>query len=182
MALMLLIWGVGSWLYHRSPFYGLHDDMAILHALSSQDPTFERAYKLLCDHPELEVAVPLFGFAYPCDSSGERVYRLQDCEPGTHWRLEFYALAGEGLQAGELVVDGERRFPIAQLEAIGKKFYHLVAKLPPEAFPRESGERRVSIAVGDAPAQRFRESVYVAHDIVGVVIEPEPESPAENER
>ena len=179
--LMLLIWGVGSRLYHRSPFYELRHDMAILHVLSSQDPTFERAYKLLRAHPELEEAVLLGGYAYLCDASGERVTQLQPFEKGTHWHLEFFVLAGEGLQATELVVDAERRIPITQLEALGKKVYHLEAELPVAALPRESGERCVSIAVGAAPAQRFRETVHVSYGAVAV-IEPELEKSAENER
>ena len=181
LALMLLVWGVGSWLYHRSTFYGLRYDMAILHVLSSQDPTFERAYKLLRAHPELEETVPLGGYACLCDASGERVTQLQPFEKGTHWRLEFFVLAGEGLQATELVIDGEHRIPITQLEALRKKFYHLEAELPVEALPQESGERCISIAVGDAPAQRFREAVHVSYGAVAV-IEPEPEKSAENER
>lgn len=179
--LMLLVWGVGSWLYHRSPFYGLRYDMAILHVLSTQDPTFERAYKLLRAHPEQEEAVPLGGYAYLCDASGERVTQLQPFEKGTHWQLEFFALAGEGLQATELVVDKERRVPITQQEALGKKFYRLGAELPVNALPREPGERCISIAVGDAPSQRFRETLHVSYGAVAV-IEPEPETPAENER
>lgn len=178
---MLLIWGVGSCLYHCSPFYGLRYDMAILHVLSSQDPTFERAYKLLRAHPELEEPVLLGGYAYLCDASGERVTQLQPFEKGTHWHLEFTVLAGEGLQATELVVDGVRRIPITQLEALKKKFYHLEAALPVNALPRESGERCISIAVGDAPSQRFRESLHVSYGAIAV-IEPEPENPAENER
>lgn len=178
---MLLLWGVGSLLYHRSPYYDLRYDMAMLHVLSSQDPAFARAYQLLRAHPEMEETVPLGGHAYLCDASGERVIRLQPYETGTHWRLEFIVLAGEGLQATELVIDGEHRIPITQPEAFGKKLYRLDATLPLNALPREPGERCIRLAVGDAPPQRFRESTHVSYGAI-VVMEPEPESPAENER
>lgn len=162
LALMLLIYAVGSWRCRCSPLYGSGLDMAMLHALCAEEHELETMSELLQAHPDVKETVPVGGHGTLRDAAGDCVPEPAPFEQGACWHMALFVLADEGLQAKELVFNNDRRVPIRQALPVGKRCYCLRAELPVDLLSAEPGERSLCIAVDDAPPHRFRVIVHVA--------------------